>query len=128
MKILSNEYRPLHGRRQTSTSRTDAHRRIARRYKEGLWPTPAIAGIRRFLEELAKDPVEEIVVEYVIRELRNGRKLTDILNDPYVRNRLDQDRIDQMLDKPEVIDEVEHSVDEVVRDQGFRILGLARRP
>ena len=78
-------------------------------------------GIRRFLEELAKDPVEEIVVEYVIRELRNGRKLTEILNDPYVRNRLDQDRIDQMLAKPEVVDEVEHSVAKsfATKDFGF---------
>jgi hypothetical protein len=78
-------------------------------------------GIRRFLEELAKDPVEEIVVEYVIRELRNGRKLTEILNDSYVRNRLDQDRIDQMLAKPEVIEEVEHSVSKSfdTKDFGF---------
>lgn len=77
------------------------------------------SGIRRFLEELAKDPVEEIVVEYVIRELRNGRKLTDILHDPYVRNRLDQERIDAMLAKPEVIDEVEQSVAKSFQTKDF---------
>ncbi len=78
-------------------------------------------GLRKFLEELSKDPLEEIVLEYVIRELRNGRKLTEILKDPYVRNRLDQDRIDRMLENPELISEVEASVSKSfeTRDFGF---------
>ncbi len=75
--------------------------------------------IRKFLEELGKDPVEEIVVEYVIRELRNGRKLTEILKDPYVRNRLDADHIDRMLEKPELIAEVESSVTKSFESKDF---------
>jgi hypothetical protein len=101
-----------------STSRTDKAR-IAKRTQGGVVADNGEGGIRKFLEELAKDPVEQIVVEYVIRELRNGRKLTEILEDPYVRNRLDRDRIDQMLAKPEVIDEVEHSVAKSFETQDF---------
>ena len=47
--------------------------------------------IRQFLDDIAKDELEERVVEYVIREVGNGRKLEDALHDPYVKNRLNDD-------------------------------------
>ena len=57
---------------------------------------------------------EELVAEYVIREHRSGRALNDILEDAYVTNRLNQDEIGRVLDRPEVV----HSLGEdVVRSE-----------
>ena len=75
--------------------------------------------LRKFLEELAEDPVEEMVVEYVVREVRNGRKLREVLNDPYVRNRLDADRITKVLENPAVIDAVEGSISKSFQTKDF---------
>jgi hypothetical protein len=45
--------------------------------------------IQRFLDEIAVDAVEERVVGYVIREVRNGRKLAEALKDPEVISALE---------------------------------------
>ena len=46
--------------------------------------------MKQFFADLASDPVEERVIEYVIREVRNGRRLMEVMEDPFVRNRLDE--------------------------------------
>jgi hypothetical protein len=66
--------------------------------------------IRRFLQELADNPLEERIVEYVVREVRNGRKLADALNDPYVRNRLSEERVQHVLGDPEVVAAIEEQI------------------
>lgn len=66
--------------------------------------------IKNFFEELATDPVEERVVEYVIREVNNGRRLMEVINDPYVRNRLSDDKRDNILENSEVVDALEHEI------------------
>ena len=43
------------------------------------------------------------VAGYVIREHERGRSLTDILDDPYVKNRTTPQERDRLLDRPEVI-------------------------
>ena len=63
--------------------------------------------LKQFFEDLAADPVEERVVEYVIREVHNGRRLMDVINDPYVRNRLSDEKREEILQNPEVIDALE---------------------
>jgi hypothetical protein len=80
---------------------------------------PVDSKVRKFLEELAQDPIEEMVVEYVVREVRNGRKLREVLNDPYVRNRLDADRISKVLENPEVIGAVEGSISKSFETKDF---------
>jgi hypothetical protein len=55
-----------------------------------------------------KSQKEELVAEHIIREHHNGRSLDDILEDPYVTNRLSPDQIDRVLERPEVI----HSIGE----------------
>lgn len=72
--------------------------------------------LRKFLDELAEDPLEEMVVEYAVREVHNGRSLADVLSDPYVRNRLDKDKIAHVLENPQVIDAVEASVKKTFAD------------
>jgi hypothetical protein len=63
--------------------------------------------LKQFFEDLAADPVEERVVEYVIREVHNGRSLMDVINDPYVRNRLSDEKREEILQNPEVIEALE---------------------
>jgi hypothetical protein len=46
---------------------------------------------------------EERVAAYVIREHERGRSLEEILEDPYVRNRLSPQQRARLLDRPDVI-------------------------
>ena len=46
---------------------------------------------------------EERVAAYVIREHGRGRDLADILEDPYIRNRLTPQERARILDRPDVI-------------------------
>ncbi len=46
---------------------------------------------------------EERLAAYVIREHERGRALTEILDDPYVRNRATEQEVARLLDRPEVI-------------------------
>jgi hypothetical protein len=66
--------------------------------------------IRAMLDEMAVDPVEEIVVDYIVRELHNGRRLDEILHDPYVRNRLSEERVGKLLEDPTIGAAVDQAV------------------
>jgi hypothetical protein len=46
---------------------------------------------------------EELVAEYVVREHRSGRSLTDILDDAYVKNRCTPEQVRRVLERPEVV-------------------------
>ena len=46
---------------------------------------------------------EEMLAAYVIREHDRGRSLEEILNDPYVRNRLTPAQQARLLDRPDVV-------------------------
>jgi hypothetical protein len=47
---------------------------------------------------------EERVAAYVIREHERGRRLNEVLEDPYVRNRVSDAEVGRLLERPEVID------------------------
>ena len=66
--------------------------------------------LKQFLQDLSTDPVEERVVEYVIREVHNGRSLMAAINDPYVRNRLSDEKREELLQNPEVIEALEEEI------------------
>ena len=78
--------------------------------------------IQAFLNEIAVDAVEERVVEYVIREVHNGRKLTETLNDPYVKNRLSEDRLARVLETPEVVSALEEQIAQAFKTRDFGFL------
>ncbi|MRS12439.1 MAG: hypothetical protein EG823_05120 [Actinobacteria bacterium] len=78
--------------------------------------------IQEFLDELAVDAVEERVVEYVIREVHTGRKLTDALADPYVRNRLSEERLAKVLETPEVVAALEEQISQSFKTKDFGLL------
>lgn len=77
------------------------------------------ASIRAFLEGLSANELEERVIEYVVREVGNGRKLTDALRDPYVRNRLSEEKLSHVLETPEVIAAVENSITSAFKSKDF---------
>lgn len=57
-----------------------------------------------FFERFFENATETRVNEFIIRELDAGRKLFDILNDPYIKNRVPEERRTQLLENPEIID------------------------
>jgi hypothetical protein len=66
--------------------------------------------MKAFFDDLAVDVVEERVVEYVIREVNNGRSLLEVIKDPYVRNRLSGEKVDEVLENPEVLEAFERDI------------------
>jgi hypothetical protein len=66
--------------------------------------------LKQFFSELTTDPVEERVIEYVIREVHNGRSLMDVMDDPFVRNRLSDTKRDEVLENSAVIEALEEEI------------------
>jgi len=52
----------------------------------------------------ARSSAEERVAAYVIREHERGRRLDEILEDPYVRNRVPERARGRILERPEVVE------------------------
>ncbi len=46
---------------------------------------------------------EEQVAVYVVREHKRGRSLSDIVDDPYVRNRCTERDLARVLERPEIV-------------------------
>ena len=51
---------------------------------------------------------EDRVAAYVIREHRRGRRLSEILDDAYVKNRLTPQQCDRLLERDDVIHAIGH--------------------
>jgi hypothetical protein len=77
------------------------------------------SAIRRLLEDMSTDAIEERVVEYVIREVRNGRRLEEVLADPFVRNRLSAEKVNAVLERPGVMDAVEQQISTAFQTKDF---------
>jgi hypothetical protein len=61
-------------------------------------------GLGDFFRNLfARSTHDDRVSSYLIREHERGRSLTEILDDPYVRNRTTPQERERLLDRPEVI-------------------------
>jgi hypothetical protein len=75
--------------------------------------------IQAFLDDLALDVAEERIVEYVIREVRNGRKLAEVLRDPYVKNRLNEEKVTRVLENPEISAAIEEQISNAFRTRDF---------
>jgi hypothetical protein len=74
-------------------------------------------GIGDFFRNLfSRSTHDDRVTSYVIREHERGRSLTEILEDPYVRNRTTPQERDRLLDRPEVIRAIGEDVVNNVRN------------
>jgi hypothetical protein len=51
----------------------------------------------------AKTSVEEQVIAYLTREHARGRRVSEILQDRYIQNRLTPNQQARLLDRPEVV-------------------------
>ncbi len=58
----------------------------------------------------ARSSGEDRIAQYVIREHERGRPLSDILDDPYIRNRTTENERKRLLDRPEVVRSLGHDV------------------
>jgi hypothetical protein len=58
----------------------------------------------------ARSSKEERVAAYVIREHERGRPLSEILDDPYIRNRCTPQEQARLLDRPEIVRALGESV------------------
>ncbi len=76
--------------------------------------------IQRYLEEMRLDVSEERVMNYIVREVHQGRKLSEVVNDPYVENRVDKDQLGRLLENKEVIEAVEDEIDKAFRQKDFK--------
>ncbi len=59
---------------------------------------------------------EDRVTAYVLREHERGRPLAEILDDPYIRNRLTPQERERLLDRPEIIRAVGDNTVAAARD------------
>ena len=77
--------------------------------------------VKALLDEMSTDEAEQRVVEYVLREVKNGRRLTEVFHDPYVRNRLSDERLQKVIENPDVVEALETQIVESFeqRDFGF---------
>lgn len=75
--------------------------------------------VRKLLEDLSEDVAEERVVQYLIREVGSGRKASAVLDDPFVRNRLSEERIAHVLENPAVLDVIERDIRSSYQSRDF---------
>lgn len=66
-----------------------------------------------FFESLFENPTERRINEYIIREIDNGRSMFEILDDPYIKNRVPEERRRQLLENPEVIEAFMNELNEL---------------
>ncbi len=76
--------------------------------------------IKKFLDEASIDVLEERVIAYIVRELHNGRKIAAILNDPYVRNRVNEDRLNEILENSEILEAVQEELNKAFKEWDFK--------
>jgi hypothetical protein len=76
--------------------------------------------VQRFLEELSLDVAEERIVNYIVREVRLGRKLSAVIQDPYIKNRVDAKRLGEIMENKEVIEAVDAELEQAFKDRDFK--------
>jgi hypothetical protein len=70
----------------------------------------------------ARNSAEEQVVSYITREHRRGRRLSEILQDRYVLNRLSLSQQSRLLERPDVV----HALGEQDIDSARQYLSSTR--
>ncbi len=76
--------------------------------------------LKKFIEELSYDVVEERVLNYIVRELHSGRSLKAIIQDTYIKNRINQEQLAHILENPEIIEAVESEISKAFKTRDFR--------
>jgi hypothetical protein len=74
--------------------------------RKGLWEVRVRVSLNRknpFAFLFARSKREDFLARYVLREHRRGRRISEILDDAYVRNRSTPQQRSRLLERPEVI-------------------------
>jgi hypothetical protein len=61
---------------------------------------------------------EDRIAAYVIREHERGRSLSEILDDPYIKNRTTPTERDRLLDRPEIVRALGRDTVQAAREEG----------
>ena len=51
----------------------------------------------------ARSSKDDLIAAYIIREHERGRSLSEIVGDPYIRNRATEREVARVLERPEVV-------------------------
>ncbi|MCL2324075.1 MAG: hypothetical protein FWC48_00650 [Actinomycetia bacterium] len=57
--------------------------------------------------------IERRAITYIIDEMDVGRQLFDILKDPYIKNRIDPVKMQQLIADPELLDAFKEEIEKV---------------
>lgn len=79
--------------------------------------------VRDILQSLGQDVLEERVLNYIVREIQLGRQLSQIIQDPYVRNRISEERLNEILEHKEVIEAVDKQIGQAFENHDFKFKG-----
>jgi hypothetical protein len=71
---------------------------------------PVVRGIQKRFRDLSVDVREERVIRYVVKQLRLGRHVDEIMNDPYLTAHTSEVHRAQMLQNPAVIKAIEEEI------------------
>jgi len=79
-----------------------------------------IKAVKQAFEEMSLNVMEERVINYVVKELHVGRNLSSILQDAYVKNRVDEERLANILGDPEILKAVDEELKRAFLEQDFK--------
>lgn len=68
---------------------------------------------KSFVESFNDNNIEDTVVDYILKQIDEGKILSDILDSPFVKNRLNESQRDQILNNPDIAQATLEEVKEV---------------
>ncbi|HEY3375303.1 MAG TPA: hypothetical protein VGK02_09600 [Candidatus Aquicultor sp.] len=72
--------------------------------------------LREAIQDLVSQMSENILIErmdeYIIRQLKGGRQLSEILEDPYVKDNVDENRLEKVLENKDLMQAFEERIKE----------------
>ena len=80
---------------------------------------PVVRGIQKRFRDLSVDVRGERVIRYIVKQLRSGRSVDDILADPYLVAHTSDATRAQMLQHPAVIKAIEEEIRKQFADFGL---------
>lgn len=67
----------------------------------------AVQGVRSLFEDLNVDVKEERLIRFILNELQKGRSFDQVMADPYVVNRTNEEDRARMLENPAILEGIE---------------------
>lgn len=77
---------------------------------------PIAHGIQKRFRDLSIDVREERLIRYVVKQLRLGRKMDEVMADPYVSEHTSEVTRAKILQHPEIIEAVEAEIKQQFAD------------